>query len=260
VLKSSLPFWLVVTAVSAFAQRPAEALLRFDVVAIKPNNSGEFWSSQSPIRDKVGRYNARNASLKSLIMWSYGVSEAQISGGPRWLGTDRFDVDAQVDGQPGKEQVAEMVRTLLSDRFQLQLHFEARDIPRYTLLAPKNGLTFGPHLAKADDRDCSAEPGGAQGCRAAVGGSGHMEMEHVTFAVVAVNLSSMLGMPVVNETQLDGRYDIKLDLTPPEVTSPASFGDTVMDALREQLGLRLELRKVPGRSLVIDRAEKPTGN
>jgi len=260
VLKSSLPFWLVVTAVSTFAQRPAEALLSFDVVAIKPNNSGEYWSSQSGIRDKVGRYNARNASLKSLIMWSYGVSEAQISGGPRWLATDRFDVDAQVDGQPGKEQVAEMVRTVLADRFQLQLHFDSRDIPQYTLLAPRNGLTFGPHLAKADDRDCSADRGGAPGCRAVAGGSGHMEMEHVTFAVVAVNMSSMLGIPVVNETQLDGRFDIKLDLAVPAVNSPASFGDTVIDALREQLGLTVELRKVPGRVLVIDRAEKPTGN
>jgi uncharacterized protein (TIGR03435 family) len=260
VLKSSLPFWAVATAVSAFAQRPAEAPPRFDVVAIKPNNSGEAWSSGSPIKDKVGLYAAGNASLRTLITWFYGVNEPQIAGGPRWLGADRYDIDAQVDGQPSRAQVNEMLKTLLADRFQSQFHVESREMPRYTLVAAKNGLTFGPHLAKADGRDCSAVPAGGPGCRGIGPGPQSMEMEHVTFAVVAATLSNMAGQVVADETGLDGSYDIKLDLLPSGGNSAISFGDTVMDALRDQIGLRVESRKAPTRILVIERAEKPTDN
>lgn len=232
---------------------------RFDVVAIKPDLSGAIWSNHSPIRDKVGRYTARNASLKSLIMWSYDVYDSQVIGGPRWLGADRFDVDAQVDGEPSHEQIGEMIRTMLADRFHLKVHLESREMPHYVLAAPKDGLRFGPHLAKADDRDCSAGPG-APGCRGITGGAQGVEIEHVTFAVLAVNLASMTGVPVADETGLAGRYDFKLDLLPSETGTQVSFGDAVMNALQDQVGVRVEWKKVPTKVVVVESAEKPGDN
>lgn len=87
-------------------------------------------------------------------------------------------------------------------------------------------------------------------------------MEHIDFAQLAATLSRMVGLVVIDETELEGRYDIKLDfdLTPPETGAAHSLGDTIMTALREQTGLRLESRKGPTEVLVVDRAQHPTGN
>jgi uncharacterized protein (TIGR03435 family) len=235
--------------------------LTFDAVSIKPNHSGVTWASASPIKNKVGRYTARNVTLKALIAWFYNVYEAQIVGGPRWLDVDRFDIEAEVDGQPSREELIQMLQALLADRFQLQVRFESREISRYALMAPKGGLKFGPHLARADDRDCSNSPESA-GCRGVTFGPQNMSMEHTDFAIVARTLSSMIGRVVVDETGLTGSYDIKLDLdlTLPEGGPALSFGDTVMAAFREQIGIRFESEKGPAEVLVVDRAERPSEN
>lgn len=251
---------LATPAVHAQPQIGTPGQPRFDVVSIKPNRSGVMWSSGSPIVDKVGRYSAKNVSLKSLISWFYGVNEFQIAGGPHWLDADRYDIDAEVDGQPSREQSLQMLRSLLADRFQLQVHFEPRDLSGYALVIPENGLKFGPHLSKVERPECLTGPPGAPGCRGLVSGQQGLTMEHIDFAQLARTLSSMMRLIVTDETGLDGRYDIKLDLTPAEAATAVSFDDTVMTALREQTGLQLKSRKVPSKILVIDRAEKPTPN
>jgi uncharacterized protein (TIGR03435 family) len=251
---------LVAPRLRAQSQPVAPGQPKFDVVSIKPNRSGVLFSSGSPIVDKVGRYTARNVSLKSLISRFHGVYEFQIAGGPKWLDADRYDLDAEVDGQPSREESIQMLQAVLADRFRLQVHFEPRDLSGYALVAPKDGLKFGPHLAKVERPECSGGPPGAPGCRAIAAGSQSLAMEHVDFAVLARTLSSMVRMVVVDETRLDGRYDINLDLTPSETDAPVSYGDAVITALRAQTGLALESRKVPTRVLVVDRAEKPTDN
>lgn len=129
----------------AAARKPA-----FDVVSIRPNESGNYSWSQSPLRDKIGRYRATNATLSALVSDYFGLkNESQIVGGPRWLGIQRFDIQAQVDGEPSRQELIRMVQSLMEDRFRLQFHRESRETPVYVLLAPKNGLTFGSHLAKS---------------------------------------------------------------------------------------------------------------
>jgi uncharacterized protein (TIGR03435 family) len=152
-----------------------------------------------------------------------------------------------------------MLRALLADRFRLKVHFESREISRYVLVTPKNGLKFGPHLAKAEDRDCAAVLRDTPGCRPFVGPPESLALENITFATLTGTLSAMLGGTIViNETGLDGRYDFKLDV---DLKTPYFFyGDRVMDALREQTGLQIESRKGPGQVLLIDSAEKPTDN
>jgi uncharacterized protein (TIGR03435 family) len=251
---------LAAPAIHAQSQPGAPDQLRFDAVSIKPNHSDVTWSSGSPIIDKVGRYTAKNVTLKSLITWFYGVRDAQIAAGPRWLDADRYDIDAEADGQPSPEQSLQMLRALLADRFRLQVHFEPRDLSGYALMTPKNGLKFGPHLAKVERPECVTGAPGAPGCRGAFFGPQSLAVEHIDFALLARTLSSMVGLLVTDETQLDGKYDIRLDLPPSETSAAISYGDTIMTALREQTGLRLESRKVPTQVLVIDRAEKPTDN
>jgi uncharacterized protein (TIGR03435 family) len=190
------------------------------------------------------------------------VYEAQIVGGPRWLDADRYDIDAEVDGQPSREELIKMLQALLADRFQLELHSESREISQYALVVPRKGLNFGWQFAIADERDCSPTSVGAPGCRGITFGPKSMTMEHTDFAQVARILSSMVGRVVVDETRLDGKYDIKLDLdlTTPEGTPALDLGDTVMAAFREQVGIRFEVQKGPTEVLVIDRAERPSEN
>jgi uncharacterized protein (TIGR03435 family) len=242
-----------------YAQIPRQP--HFDVVSIKSNRSGVTWSSASQIQDKVGRYSARNVTLKSLISWSYDVYDAQIVGGPGWLERDRFDIEAEVDAHPGRDELIQMLRAMLSDRFRLQAHFESRELTRYALMAPKIGLKFGPHFAKAD-RDCSSLPPGSPGCRAVSFGPESLTMEHTDFGQVARTFAAVLGRVVVDETGIKGMFDIRLDLdlTPPEGAPALSLGDTIMTSLREQIGLRFEERKGPAEVLIVDRAEKPGEN
>jgi uncharacterized protein (TIGR03435 family) len=249
---------IVAATVHAQSQTVGPNQPRFDVVSIKHNDSGAQSPSGSPIVDKVGHYSARNASLRSLVSWFYGIYEFQITGGPKWFDTDRYDIEAKADAQPTREQLVQMLRALLADRFRLEAHFDSREVSRYALLAPKAGLKFGPHLAKAEDRDCSAVPAGAPGCRAVYFGQQKLAMEHITFEVLARTLSSMVGTQVFDDTGLHGTYDINLEL--PGTAPTISFGDTIIMALQDQTGLRFETRKAPTEVLVIDRAEKPTEN
>jgi uncharacterized protein (TIGR03435 family) len=245
-----------------FAQQQPSLRLTFDVISIKPNHSGVTWSPASPIKDKIGRYTARNVTLKSLITWFYGVYETQIVGGPRWLDSDRYDVEAEVEGQPSREELIQMLQALLADRFQLKLHLESREISQYAIVASKNGLKFGSHFARADERDCSTVSAGSPGCHGVTFGPQGMTMEHTDFVQIARTLSSMVGRIVVDETRLGGQYDIKvdLDLNPPDGAPALSFGDTVMSAFQEQIGVRFEAKKGPAEVLVIDSAEKPSEN
>ncbi|MBV9503835.1 MAG: TIGR03435 family protein [Acidobacteriia bacterium] len=235
---------------------------RFDVVSVKPNNSGQVWATASPIKERVGRYTARNVTLKNLITWFYDVNESQIIGGPRWLETDRFDIDAVVDGQPTREEVIQMLRALLADRFNLEYHSDTRNISRYRLIAPKKGLKYGEHIMRSDNKDCGAVPTMVNGCRGIVFGPQTLSLEHVGFAEIAQNLAAITGQPVVNETGLAGKYNITLDLDLAHSSNDpsVSIGDAIIIALREQIGLPIEVTKGATRALVIDRAERPTGN
>jgi uncharacterized protein (TIGR03435 family) len=155
-----------------------------------------------------------------------------------------------------------MVRSLLEARFRLRFHGDSREAPVYVLLAPKNGLKYGSHLAKADDRECPAGPTNAPGCRTVVSVPRGILMEHVNVAAVAQTFSAMLHQVVMDETGLTARYDITLDydLTPPTPGGPVFFPEIIMDALRTQTGLRLETLKRPLEMLVIDHVELPSEN
>jgi uncharacterized protein (TIGR03435 family) len=249
-------------AIAIVIRAQAPQRLTFDVVSVKPNHSGVVWSSRSPIKDKVGHYTARNATLKSLVSWFFGVNDAQIVGGPGWVGVDRYDIQAQVDGQPTRDELFEMLQALLADRFQLQVHRESREMSRYVLVTPKNGLKFGPHFVKAGDRDCSNGSASTPGCRGIVFSPKTVTIEYTDFGQVAQTLSSIIGRVVVDQTGLEGKYDISLDLevTPPNGAPALSLGDTIMAALREQIGVRFDSQKGPVPVLVIDRAERPVEN
>lgn len=224
---------------------------RFEVASVKPSNADP--SSTSGIKTGHGRIDAHNVALQRCIMGAYGVGPHQISGGPDWLESDRFEISAKAD-QPINDDAVLMVmlQGLLAERFKLVLHRETRTIPAIVLEVGKNG----PKLEKA--------PPGEAGTNTSTSNTGVIIDAHNTdvdsFAKI---LARRTDLPVVNHTGLEGIFNLKLRWTP-EGARPPGGGATeeasLFTAIQEQLGLRLRSQKAPVEILVIDHVEKPSAN
>jgi len=191
------------------------------------------------------RFAATNTPLELLIEMAFGVDDSHISGG-RWLGPERYDVVAKAeDGvRLTQEELQPRLQKLLEDRFKLSLHRETKDVPGFALVVAKGG----PKLRKSfgDPAPPIIYPGGLR--------SGSWSME-----ALAWGLSRPLRQPVVDKTSIEGTFDIELTYAPDgDTNSPLP---SIFTALQEQLGLRLESRKVPIEILIIDHLEKvPSDN
>jgi uncharacterized protein (TIGR03435 family) len=191
--------------------------------------------------------------LKRLIFEAWRIPYSQIAGGPGWLNTDEYDIEAKAASAANPEQFRLMLRTLLADRFRLAVHSEKNEGRVYALVAGKGGSKLG-------------EPGNK---------SEHAWRFHGDLSefanVLAIQLTIPLlndpgtpshasgtPVPVLNKTGIEGVYDIALDIRP----DPGGDMFTVWQrALQEQLGLKLESQRALIEVLVVDRAEKvPTAN
>jgi bla regulator protein BlaR1 len=255
---------------------PGFAQLTFEVASIKPANPD---SPGSQIRLMPGGgLNLTNVPLRGMITLAYDVRDFQVSGGPGWIGTERFNVTAKADRattdspddfakmtddqrKTARDQVAGRLRALLADRFQLVVHRETKEQPIYALVVSKTG-------AKLKE---AKEAGARQGMSM---NRGRMEGFAAPMEMLGTILSNTTGRPVVDKTGLTGKYDFVLEWTPEAgadaraqgfgdgITSPAPApgGPTIFTALQEQLGLRLDAQKGPVQIIVIDRVEKPSEN
>jgi uncharacterized protein (TIGR03435 family) len=236
-----------VGAVLVHAQAPRP--LTFDVTSVKTNVSGEQGGSS---RAQPGRYVGVNVTLRRVIGLAYSPVQ-EFVGGPDWINTARFDIEGKVDGAPSREQMQEMLRSLLADRFHLVVHRETREMPAYALeLARKDGR-LGSELRSAES---CAEPG----CGGFSVGNGSIRGHGVTMARLAAELPSATeGRYVVDRTGLAGTFDVALTWTA-IVPAPDAASDgppSIFAAIQEQLGLKLEPITAPIDVIVIDRAEKP---
>ena len=221
-----------------------------------------------------GGLNAVNVTLKELIANAYNIvcgkfcDDERISGGPKWIYSDRFDVVTKGPQlpQPGRatrEQIRQCVQALLADRFKLVIRRETREMQVYHLVVAKNGSRLKEYTG--DDQN-----GGVGGNR-----PGQLIGERTSLYGLVINLTSMLGRPVFDKTGLTGRYDFKLEWGadmgggkgpdgPAEridaSSAPDLGGPSIFTALQKQLGLKLESQKGPVEVIIIERAEKPAAN
>lgn len=205
-----------------------------------------------------------NTTITDLITFAYGLHARQISGGPAWIGSEKYDVTGQpaAQGLPNVLQMRQMIQQLLADRLKLAFHRENRELPVYAITVAGGG----PRLTKND-----SNPNGLPGLL--FRGLGTLPGTNATIADLAgVMQTAVLDRPVVDKTGLPGRYDFVLTWTPDE-TQFASMGVRVppppadgsgppglFTAFQEQLGLKLESTKAPAEVLVIDRLDKPSEN
>jgi uncharacterized protein (TIGR03435 family) len=235
-----------------FSQSPARPA--FEVASIRPNTSG----LSAPLDFGPKRFSAMGMSLNVLTQWAYDVRDFQVTGGPDWLNSARYDVQATTAEAVSQSQMRLMLQSLLTDRCHLQLHRDTREFSGYDLTIAKNGPKFQPV------KEGSAR-GGIQIRSGVLSGRG------APMATLAGALTILVERPVLDKTALDGNYDFKLEYDPSTVfsreaalgnppTAGPSPGASIFTALQEQLGLRLESRKGPLEILVIDRLEKPSEN
>ncbi len=256
-------FAMAILCVRAPAQ-VAPAAQSFDVASVHINNSETDGHHHIISDPSQSRFRTVNLSLRDLIQFAYGVPDAQILGGPTWLDSVMFDIDAKsdpaVDAQlralpieQARHQKQLMVQSLLADRFELKVHQETRQLPVYALVVAKDGPKFKPSQINGTTIDTG---------RARL----HISGSDDTISVLARELAQVLGRVVVNQTGLSGRFDLTLRWTPDDAaaSSPASpspdLPPDIFTAIQEQLGLKLESTKGPVPVLVIDSVGKPSPN
>jgi uncharacterized protein (TIGR03435 family) len=220
---------------------------QFEVASIKPSSADPH---SSGMNTGNGRLTANNVTLKRCLMGAYGVGPNQIFGGPDWLDSDRFEITAKAEQPVDDHALMAMLQTLLAERFKLILHREMKPVQAYVIEVGKNG----PKLEKGDGTGAKTD-----------NGRGNLVVTNTTMDRFAEILSRQMDLPVVNQTGLEGVFNLKLKWTP-ESARPAApdaavpDGPSVFTAIQEQLGLRLHAQKVPVEVLVIDHVEKPSAN
>jgi uncharacterized protein (TIGR03435 family) len=275
---------LILLAIGAWAilAQPA-ARPEFEVASIKPS----FSASVMSVRPLPGRLTA-DATLQVLTQYAYGVQPSQVVGGPEWIQSERYQIEAKADADASRDRMFLMLQSLLENRFRLKTHRETKDLPVYALVAARNGLKMpAPKEGGCVDAVADASPdwvgggrmltpGDVQRAQVRCGSAGlalgpagaRMQGEKIAMPELVRVLSMLLGRSVIDKTGFTGVFDLQLNFVPDENTpampapppgSPIS-GSSLSQALRQQLGVQLELTKGAVDVIVVDNAERPSGN
>jgi uncharacterized protein (TIGR03435 family) len=238
----------------------------FDVVSVKPNRNplvsttgGRVISLRLSLSH--GTLTFEQVSLRNLLLEAYSIQRNQIAGCPDWCDSEFFDVIGKTENpEATADQVRLMLQTLLADRFKLVVRREKREQAGYALTVSKNG----PKLKAAQ----SDEVIGAAA-------SGYLlTFRKMPMAPFVNFLAGVVGKPVIDETGLKEAFDFTLDRTPPPndplqtaagggtplAADPATGFGRLAEAVENQLGLKLESRKIPIEMLIIDHLERPSEN
>src|ERR1017187_8871388 len=232
---------------------------RFEVASIKAANPSAPRGGRlaaPPINTKPGLLTARNATLKQIIRGAYTLENYQISGGPEWIDSAGFDVEAKSTDGANREQLLLMLRALLADRFKLRFHREKKELAVYALVVAKGGPKFQALTAGADSVPNKTD---------------HMRLKDLpSLATFLTRLSS--DEPGFDRTGLTGQFDIDLDIGKivqeatqgEQAAEPAAMRERMFEAtvnaIQDELGLKLVPTKAPVELFVIDHAEKASAN
>ena len=262
IMKSSaLAAIIVVFVLRGLSAQPAPDLPAFEVASVKPTDPqqriiGMFtWPG--------GRITVTMYTVKQLVEEAFNVQPFQISGGPRWVNEDRYDIDARPPASsksskanpnnhklPPNEEQRQMLQTLLVDRFQLKYHRETKEGPVYLLIKGKKDLKLNDSKNKEEFPWAGSIGGGAAFSDGIAG-------ENISMTQLATRLSYPLSRPVLDRTGIEGSYDFRVEYAADDPNS-----DVIASILTsiQALGLKLESSRGPVENIVIDHAEKPSAN
>ena len=244
----------------------------FEVASIKRSDQGDQGSRfLTPV---PGGIRVVNLPVSTLVWMAYSVQSYQVVDAPAWATTDGYDIQAKApDGVAvNMDTLRPMLQTLLSDRFQLKVRRDTRELPIYNLVFARRDKTLGAKLTRSAI-DCTGrtpaptDPAQLASCGAWMNPGG-FRMGGMPMRSFTRLLSPAVNRVVVDRTELDGNWDLEVSYTPDLApaagaggdTRPASDGPTLFTALQEQLGLKLEPSRGPIEVLIIETVARPTEN
>jgi uncharacterized protein (TIGR03435 family) len=203
----------------------------FEVASVKALPEPGRWVSPRVINPQLVK---AQTVLERLISWAYHVSDFQVVGGPAWILQDRYDLQATAERPSNEDEMREMMRGLLAERFGVKLHREMREVPVYALVVGKNGLRMkeAENAAAGSSGEINIRPGDLVGSGA-------------TMELLCRILTDNLERPVVDETGLTGHYDFRVSYEPPAPppgNTWAPMGASIFVPIQD-IGLRLEPRR-----------------
>lgn len=222
-----------------------------------------------------GRIEIANMTVKEMIGNAYSVQPFQVSGGPGWLDSLHYDISAKAGAPRTRDDVRLMLQALLADRFQLAFSREVRRLPVFALVRARKDGKLGPRLIPSKAGACTpfdpAKPFAVDTmrlCGAFSLGPDGLTLVSGSIGSLTPRLSRLLGRVVIDKTGLAGNFDIHIEWRPDETFAlqPANresvdhTGAAIFTVFRQDLGLEFKSEKGPVEILVIQRAEKPSGN
>ena len=242
-MRSSRVLMLAWLAAALTAQTPAA----FDVASVRPSSGPipgvpPMFGQQRTTMDTL---TIRHTPLVEIIRRGFGVVEQELAGGPDWIREERYDIIAKSAAPATDAQLWTMVRPLLEERFKLRYHREPREVSGLALVVGKNGHKLTRSAGGSDEISAAG---------------GILRGHNVTIARLSGLLSSVMRRPVLDATGLDGAYDFSVNPRLYAAPGPPDLQGTLITAIQEELGLKLESRKFGIQVMVIDHIEKPGEN
>jgi uncharacterized protein (TIGR03435 family) len=272
VTQGKLSLAIMIWTLSALAQSPAPRP-QFEVASVKPSGPVDA-AHCSGDRASPGRLKINCDTLQELIQAAYGgaYGASQLSGGPAWITSDHYDIEAKGEAVLRVEQIAPMLQSLLEDRFKLKIHRETKEIPVYALTVAKSGLKLQPLQDACTLRDPMNPPSPPVPGQKPPNFCGTPRVrfngQNMTWDLHAASMTGFasylivpfrtLDRTVIDKTGVAGIFDFHLEFAP-DGAAPDDTGPSIFTAIQE-LGLKLESAKGPVEFLVIDHVERPSGN
>jgi uncharacterized protein (TIGR03435 family) len=242
---------ILLTAAASLTAQPALAP-SFEAASVKlaSPDATDFGVDTDP-----GLLRVEAQTLRDMVRIAYGVNDSQVAGGPKWANSDRFDITGRANGPAGSKELLTMLQNLLGERFKLTIHRETKTAQGYALVVAKGGVK----MQKSESKESNSS-----------GGRGRIDAKGYSMRQLAERLARAVRAPVEDATETPGGFNFTLTWSPDEPSAKALASDraagddsnapSIFTALQEQLGLKLESRKVTMEVIVIDRAEKPGEN
>jgi uncharacterized protein (TIGR03435 family) len=258
---------LLASCILAVTPAAAADIAAFEVVSVKPSALATQGGTLEP--SPGGRMTVSNLSLEGLICAAWKIQPWQLRGAPAWARAERWNIAAKADGDPDHQEVLVLLQGLLKDRFRVVLHWETKEMTGFTLSA-RPGAKPGSNIHAVEETECAerSHKRTSDMCGNVMVKVDDQNFNDKRFVLELFGapmpqlrnlLSNRLEGPVADQTGMDGRFDMKIRWSPNPQPDQDS-GPSIFTAVQEQLGLKLESRKVPADLLVVDHAERPAEN
>jgi len=270
----------------------AQEKLEFEVASVRPYTIDNSGAAAVTLGARIDGAQVRlvGLAMRDLLSSAYRVKLYQLAG-PEWIQTERYDINAKLPAGVSPEKLPELLQTLLAERFGLKMHREKKEMPVYTLTVGKPPLRLKDHPVDPDAPAPKAVEvsgtGSAAGISVNLGNGasytfagGKLTATKVTAPTIAAVLERFTDRPVVDLTELKGTYDFEVQFSPEETQTlmiraavaagvqlpPQALrlldgGGNPIESGADQLGLKIDGRRMPVDVIVIDQVQKtPTDN